>query len=77
MKEMANNTNYDWIVAIMAIDDYDSFLFSNNNNKEVVSNETNKMKQEMYYLFDIYGNGVNENNLKHLDVNCHVMMNMD
>ena len=30
IKEMANNTSYDWIVPIMAIDDYESSLFSNN-----------------------------------------------
>ena len=65
MKEIANNEDYDWIVAIMAIDDYDAFIFSNNNNKEAASKEIDKMEQEMYYLFDIYGNGMNGKELKY------------
>ena len=66
MKEIANNNDYGWIAAIMSIDDYDSFVFgnNNNNNKEAVTKEVNKMECEMYYLFDIYGNinGVNNKN---------------
>ena len=57
MKEIANNEDYEWIVAIMAIDDYESFCFASGNSKEVVTKEIDKMEKEMYHLFDIYGNG--------------------
>ena len=56
MKRIANNDDYDWVVAMMAIDDFESFVFSNIDNKEVVTKEIDKMTQEMFYLFDIYGN---------------------
>ena len=42
----------------MAIDVYNSFLFSNNNSPKAVS-------KEMYYLFDMYRNGMNGKELKY------------
>ena len=39
MQEIANNENYDWNVGVMEIDDFDSFVFSNNNNKEIILKE--------------------------------------
>ena len=57
IKEITNKDDYDWIVAIMTIDDYDAFLFANNNGKKIVLKELNKMEQEMNY-----GNGVNNSN---------------
>ena len=54
MQEIANNEDYDWIVALMTIDDFDSFVFSCDNNQEMIKNEIKKMKEEIYRLFDIY-----------------------
>ena len=48
----------------MAIDDYSAFLFSNDNNKQVVAREIEKMIKEMHHLFDIYGNGRNINEMQ-------------
>ena len=62
MKEIANKEDYEWIGVIMEIDHFDSFVFNNNNNKQIISKEINKVEQEMFYLFDIYGNSVNDKN---------------
>ena len=58
MQEIANNENYDWVVAMMQIDDFDSFVFLNNNNQEIIKTEVEKIETEMSNLFDIYGNGM-------------------
>ena len=60
MKSIANNEDYDWTAAIIDIDDFDAFLFSNNNNKDVTAKEMDKIEQEMYHLFNIYGNDHNK-----------------
>ena len=65
MKEIANNEDYEWIVAVMSIDDYDGFLFSNNNNKDAVKEKIDKMEGEMYHLFDICGNGSSGNEMQY------------
>ena len=65
MQDIANNEDYEWIAAIIAIDDYGAFVFSIDNCKEVVLKEIDKMEKEMYHLFAIYGNGNNINTMKH------------
>ena len=65
LQEIANNEQYDWIAAIMAIDHFDSFVFLNNDNKEVIESEIVKMEQEISQLFDIFGNGTNKNKMKY------------
>ena len=62
MKEIANNEEYEWIFAKMEIDDFDLFVFNNNNNKEIIDKEIKKIEKEMFHLFDIFGNGSNNNN---------------
>ena len=64
MKEIANNEDYEWIAAIMDIDEFDTFLFENSNNKQIIKNELNKVEKEIFYLFTIYGNDIiiNSNN---------------
>ena len=69
MKEIANNEEYEWLVAIMAVDDYDSFVFSKDGNKEEVDREIEKMKTATFRLFDIYGNGTNIQELKYFAYN--------
>ena len=56
MKQIANNEDYDWILAMIQIDDFDPFVYLN---------EMNKIEKEMYLLFDMYGNSVNENEYKY------------
>ena len=65
MQEISNNEDYEWISAIMAIDDWKSFEFLNNYNKQAVKQEMDKMEQEMFHLFDIYGNGTTKNEFKY------------
>ena len=62
MQEMGNLEQYDWLVAIIEIDDFESFVFANDNKTELISKEMIKIENEMYHLFDIYGN---ENELKY------------
>ena len=58
MQKIANDEDYEWVVAIMAIDDFSEFIFSNDN-------EITKMEKEMYHLFDVYGNGNFKNTMKY------------
>ena len=64
MKEIANNENYDWVSAVMDIDDLELFMFSNDNNKGTLGLEIEKIAQEMENLFNIYGNMSNIENGK-------------
>ena len=65
MQEISNNENYEWIAAIMAIDDFDEFLFANQESKDVITKEIDKLEKEMYHLFDIYGNNTNKKEMKY------------
>ena len=65
MKQIANNENYEWVVAIMAIDDFDSFIFLNGDDNVKITLEISKIETEMYHLFDMFGNGVNRNEMKY------------
>ena len=65
MQEISNNEDYEWIVAMMVIDDFEEFLFLNNGDKQVVSKRVHQVEQEIYHLFDIYGNGTNKNEMKY------------
>ena len=56
MKKIANNEDYEWIAAIMDIDEFDSFVFENNNNKQIIENEMGKLEKQIIHLFNIYGN---------------------
>ena len=67
LKEIANKEDYEWIAAIMEVDDFESFVFLNS--KEIVNKETDKIKKEIYILFDIYGNEINKNEMKYFDIN--------
>ena len=60
MQEIANNENQDWVVAVMTIDDFNSFVFSKNNDKQAIKLEIDKLEKEIYHLFDIYGNEINK-----------------
>ena len=57
MQEIANNEDYEWVVALMEIDDFTSFVFLNNSNKEIILAEKNKIDKEIFHLFNVYGNG--------------------
>ena len=72
MQEIANNENYEWIGAVMEIDDFDSFAFNNNDNKEIISKEIKKIEKEIFHLFDIFGNGTNKNTLKYFGYKLNV-----
>ena len=66
MKEIANNEDYNWIAAIMEIDNLETFLFNHNRNNSMNSNIiATQIEKEMYDLFDIYGNGINKNEQKY------------
>ena len=65
MKEISNNESSKWIVAIMRIDDFSSFVFAKENNKMIIQSEIDKLEKEMYHLFAIYGNGKNKNEQKY------------
>ena len=73
MQEIANNEDYDWVVALMTIDDFDSFVFSIDNNQDKIQNEINKIPQAIYRLFDIYesfyGNKINGDEKKYFGYN--------
>ena len=59
MKEIARSRNDDgnWVAAIMDVDDMGSFLFANNNNRDVAKREIEKIGMEMIDLFDMLGGG--------------------
>ena len=65
MQEISNNEDYNWMIAIVEIDDWDLFLISqnnndhnnsDNNNQTMVTAEINKLEKEIFHLFGIYGN---------------------
>ena len=64
MQEIANNEDYQWMIAIMEIDDFDLLLVSLNNDKKTLILEIGKLEKEMFHLFDIYGNS-NGNKMKY------------
>ena len=70
MKEIANNEDYEWIFGLMEIDDFELFIFNNNNNKEIIENEMKKIENEMFHLFDIFGN--KKNAIKYLGYKLNV-----
>ena len=45
MKEIASNENYDWTGAIMEIDEFESFVCLNNNDKDKIALEIDKMER--------------------------------
>ena len=55
MQEIANNEDYEWMIALLEIDDFSSFVFLNNDNKHFISKEKSKIAMEMYDLFNVYG----------------------
>ena len=60
MQEIANNEDYNWMIAIVEIDDWDLLPTSqNNNNNNTNDTQTiaiDKLEKEIFHLFDIYGN---------------------
>ena len=60
MQEISNEENYEWVVAIMSIDEINSFVFSKDNDKDAIKVEMDRLEKEMFHLFDIYGNGTNK-----------------
>ena len=56
MTQIANNEDYDWTAAIMQVDDFDSIVFLNDNNKQKATTEISKISKEIYRLFKVYAN---------------------
>ena len=48
-EQKQNEENYEWIVAIMSIDDFSSVVFSKNNDKQALQLEINEVEKEMYH----------------------------
>ena len=57
MPEIANNEDSEWIAAIMNIDDYDSLVIKNNNDKQIIKNELKTLQKEIPHGWHVIPNG--------------------